>query len=214
MILKSVPRALVVCAFVLFSISVFPQVSDIRQQQNKQVANIGQPAYTRSDDPVIISVAEVGAARAEQPKSGNALITSSSVSLARLQPLLSAAIEQRLGSHYRWGSTGPNLFDCSGFVWSSFHSSGIEFERGSARTLWSRFEAPAPAENFKFGTLVFFTHQTHVGIVADEHGFYHASRHHGVVYAPFNDYWLKRIDGFRRVPMPASQPLTVVANTQ
>ena len=213
MILQFAPRALAVCAFALYSVSVFAQAPDIHQQQNKQAA-IGQPAYTRSDDPVIISVAEAGAVRPEEPKLGKALSTSSSLSLAKLQPLLSAAIEQRLGSHYRWGSTGPNLFDCSGFVWSTFHSSGIEFERGSARTLWSRFEAPKPEDNFKFGTLVFFTHQKHVGIVADEHGFYHASRHHGVVYAPFNDYWLKRIDGFRRVPMPASQPVSVVANTQ
>jgi cell wall-associated NlpC family hydrolase len=212
MILKFSPRALGVCAFALYSVSVFAQAPDIRQQQNKQSA-IGHPAYTRSDDPVIISVAEAGAVRAEEPKLGKAISTSSSLSLAKLQPLLSAAIEQRLGSHYRWGSTGPNLFDCSGFVWSTFHSSGIDFERGSARTLWSRFEAPAPEDNFKFGTLVFFTHQKHVGIVADEHGFYHASRHHGVVYAAFNDYWLKRIDGFRRVSMPASQPVSVVANT-
>jgi peptidoglycan endopeptidase LytE len=212
MILKFVPRALGVCAFALYSVSVFAQAPDIRQQQNKQSA-IGQPAFTRSDNPVIISTAEAGAVRAEEPKLGKALSISGSLSLAKLQPLLSAAIEQRLGSHYRWGSTGPNLFDCSGFVWSTFHSSGIEFERGSARTLWSRFEAPAPEDNFKFGTLVFFTHQKHVGIVADEHGFYHASRHHGVVYAAFNDYWLRRIDGFRRVPMPASQPVSVVANT-
>jgi cell wall-associated NlpC family hydrolase len=214
MILKLVPRALVVCAFALYSVSVFAQAPDIRQQQNKQLANISDPTFARSDDPVIISTAEAGSVRAEDTKLRKTLITSSSVSLARLQPLLSAAIEQRLGSPYRWGHEGPNVFDCSGFVWSTFHSSGIDFERGSARTLWSRFEAPTPEDNFKFGTLVFFTHQTHVGIVADEHGFYHASRHHGVVYAPFNDYWLKRIDGFRRVPLPAEQPHPVIANTQ
>jgi cell wall-associated NlpC family hydrolase len=211
MILKLIPRALVVCACTLFSLSVFAQVTANHQQPNKQMAQIGEPAFTRSDDPVIISMAEAGSARAEEPKAVKSLLTASSVSLARLQPMLSAAIEQRLGSPYRWGSEGPNLFDCSGFVWSTFHSAGIDFERGSARTLWARFEAPAPEENFKYGTLVFFTHQTHVGIVADEHGFYHASRHHGVIYAPFNDYWVKRIDGFRRVPLTAQQALPVVA---
>jgi len=213
MILKFIPRALVVCAFALCSISVFAQASNIRHQQNKQIANIGEPAYARGDDPVIISAAEAGSVRAEEPKLGKTLLSTlngSSVSLARLQPLLSAAIELRLGSPYRWGSTGPNVFDCSGFVWSTFRTAGIDFERASARTLWARFEAPAPEDNFKYGTLVFFTHQTHVGIVADEHGFYHASRHHGVIYAAFNDYWLSRIDGFRRVPLPAPQPLPVV----
>ncbi|MFN2530341.1 MAG: C40 family peptidase [Pyrinomonadaceae bacterium] len=122
-----------------------------------------------------------------------------------LQPLLLAAIDQRLGAPYSWGAEGPNAFDCSGFVWSIFQSAGITFERGSARTLWARFLAPPPDEQYKFGTLVFFSGLAHVGVVADEHGFYHASRHHGVVYAPFNDYWLSRVDGFRRVPLPTPQ---------
>ena len=212
MILKLIPRALIVCcAFALYSVSGFAQISDIRPHQIKQIAQVGEPAYAGSDDPVIISVAESGAARAsEERMPAKSLVTSSSLSLTRLQPLLSAAIEQRLGSPYRWGSTGPNVFDCSGFVWSSFQSAGIDFERASARTLWARFEAPAPEETFKYGTLVFFSHQTHIGIVADEKGFYHASRHHGVVYSPFSDYWVAKIDGFRRVPMPAQQPLPVV----
>ena len=118
----------------------------------------------------------------------------------KVEPLLMAAIDQRLGSRYRWGGTGPDRFDCSGFVWSIFQATGINFERASARNLFARFE-PAPVEEqFKFGTLVFFSGLTHVGVVADERGFYHASRRHGVIYSEFNEYWLKRIDGFRRVP--------------
>ena len=130
----------------------------------------------------------------------------SSTNFLHLQPALMAAIDQRLGARYRWGAEGPDRFDCSGFVWSIFNATGITFERGSARTLFSRFAAPAPEEQYKFGTLVFFSGLTHVGVVADEHGFYHASRRQGVIYSPFNEYWLKRIDGFRRVPLPA--PLT------
>lgn len=122
------------------------------------------------------------------------------IGFLRFEPLLLAAIDQRLGSRYRWGATGPDRFDCSGFVWSIFQATGIKFERASARNLFARFE-PAPIEEqFKFGTLVFFSNLTHVGVVADEHGFYHASRRHGVIYSEFNEYWLKRIDGFRRVP--------------
>jgi len=189
---------------------VVAEISDNRPQQIKQIAQIGEPAYAVNEDPVIISVAEGSARAVEERASGKNLVTSSSLSLARLQPLLSAAIELRLGSPYRWGSTGPNVFDCSGFVWSTFQSAGIDFERASARTLWARFEAPAPEDNFKYGTLVFFSHQTHVGIVADDKGFYHASRHHGVVYSPFSDYWVSRIDGFRRVPLPVHQTLPVV----
>jgi cell wall-associated NlpC family hydrolase len=119
---------------------------------------------------------------------------------AQFERQLSEAIHQRLGAHYHWGGTGTSGFDCSGFVWSSFQSAGLKFERASARVLWTRFAPAAEAEQFKFGNLVFFSRRTHVGIVADEHGFYHASRHHGVVYSTFDRYWLSRIDGFRRSP--------------
>ena len=126
--------------------------------------------------------------------------TSSSSGFIKFEPLLLTAIDQRLGSRYRWGATGPDRFDCSGFVWSIFQATGINFERASARNLFARFE-PAPVEEqFKFGTLVFFSGLKHVGVVADARGFYHASRRHGVIYSEFNEYWLKRIDGFRRVP--------------
>jgi cell wall-associated NlpC family hydrolase len=127
----------------------------------------------------------------------------SNTNFLNLQPALMSAIDQRLGARYRWGAEGPDRFDCSGFVWSIFNATGITFERGSARTLFARFAAPAPEEQFKFGTLVFFSGLKHIGVVADEHGFYHASRRQGVIYSPFNEYWLKRIDGFRRVPLPA-----------
>ena len=133
-------------------------------------------------------------------------INPSTSSFLNFEPQLLAAIDQRLGSRYRWGATGPNRFDCSGFVWSIFQATGISFERASARNLFARFE-PAPVEEqFKFGTLVFFSGLTHVGVVADERGFYHASRRHGVIYSEFSEYWLKRIDGFRRVPK--SLPIT------
>ena len=126
--------------------------------------------------------------------------SSSSAGFIKFEPLLMNAIDQRLGSRYRWGATGPDRFDCSGFVWSIFQASGINFERVSARNLFARFSAPPVEEQFKFGTLVFFSGLTHVGVVADAHGFYHASRRHGVVYQEFTEYWLKHIDGFRRVP--------------
>jgi cell wall-associated NlpC family hydrolase len=121
--------------------------------------------------------------------------------MLRFNSLLHTAIEERMGTPYSFGATGPYAFDCSGFVWSAFQEVGISFERGSARTLWARFAPATGAEESKFGTLVFFNGLNHIGIVADENGFYHASTSRGVVYSRFNDYWLDRIDGFRRIPM-------------
>lgn len=111
------------------------------------------------------------------------------------------AIEERLGTPYRMGTEGPNRYDCSGFVWSVFQQAGVAFERSSVRTFWHDFAPPTEDEKYKFGTLVFFNNLHHVGIVADENGFYHASTSRGVVYSRFDDYWTKRINGFRRVPM-------------
>jgi len=110
-------------------------------------------------------------------------------------------INARLGIPYLYGSTGPNRYDCSGFVWSVFNDAGISFERSSARTFWADFEPVTGDERFQFGTLVFFNGLGHVGIVADEKGFYHASSSKGITYSTFEGYWRKRIVGFRRVPL-------------
>ena len=123
------------------------------------------------------------------------------------QAQLLAAIESHVGASYRFNTTGPGTFDCSGLVWRSFQDIGINFQRGPARSYWAVFAAPPKEEQFKFGTLVFFSGLTHVGIVADEKGFYHSARHGGVMYSPFNDYWVSRIDGFRIVPREGIQPM-------
>lgn len=195
---KLFPYALVACfALGIFTASATAQTSETRQ---RQIAQIGEssPLPVPVDEPVIISLAsneDIKSARSSGQSWGN----------FQFRQLITAAIDERLGARYSWGATGPSAFDCSGFVWSTFRSAGIDFERGSARILWGRFSPPAPEEQYKFGNLVFFSGLAHVGIVADEHGFYHASRHHGVVYSPFNDYWLSRVDGFRKVPKPAQQ---------
>ena len=127
--------------------------------------------------------------------------------LGRFNVELLSAIESHLGASYRYNRTGPDSFDCSGFVWRAFQDAGVNFQRGPARSYWAMFAAPSKDEQFKFGTLVFFSGLKHIGIVADEKGFYHSARHGGVVYSPFNDYWLSRIDGFRRVPLDSTTPL-------
>ena len=190
---KLFPYALAASFALVLPLTAAAQIGEARQPLVKPVLKTYTPPIVEKE-PVIISLAS-----AEEIKASKPLV--SKTGGLQYQQLLSSAIEVRLGSPYRWGGTGPSSFDCSGFVWSIYQSAGLGFERASARTLWSRFAAPDPEEQYKFGTLVFFSNLAHVGIVADENGFYHASRHHGVVYSPFNEYWLKRIDGFRKVPV-------------
>lgn len=111
------------------------------------------------------------------------------------------SIQSKLGIPYLYGSTGPNRYDCSGFVWTVFQESGVDFLRSSARTHWSEFEPVTGDDRYKFGTLVFFNGLGHMGIVVDENGFYHASSSKGITYSKFKGYWEKRIVGFRRIPI-------------
>ena len=190
-------------ALAVFTNSAFAQT---RPRVTAQGGDVNEVACSPDDLALAAAVSDSKPAWESKPKPTIDLApstTPSSSGFLKFESQLMAAIDQRLGSPYRWGATGPNRFDCSGFVWSIYQATGINFERASARNLFARFE-PAPVEEqFKFGTLVFFSGLKHVGVVADEHGFYHASRHHGVIYSEFNEYWLKRIDGFRRVPLTA-----------
>lgn len=124
---------------------------------------------------------------------------------AAFQQRMFSSIQGKLGIPYRYGSEGPNTYDCSSFVWKVFLEAGIPFQRSSARAYWSQFEPVYGDDRFKFGTLVFLNRLGHVGIVADENGFYHASTSKGIMYSPFKGYWQNRIVGFRRIPIDTNQ---------
>lgn len=145
-----------------------------------------EPVTNNSSKAMATSVAAMSAA-------GKALYSSATSSR------LDQAIKSRYGIRYRYGSSGPSTYDCSGFVWAAFQDAGIYFTRSSARTLWSQSEPVYGDERFKFGTLVFLNGLGHMGIVADENGFYHASSSKGITYSPFKGYWANRVVGFRKL---------------
>lgn len=182
--------SLCVMAVCLLSVTA-TSAQTITRQTSSATTAVASPRL--ETDPVIISTANVPA---------ESTLLSAKAGVPQVERLMMAAIDNRLGAPYIYGSTGPRGYDCSGFVWSVFQSAGINFWRGSARTLWARFEPATSEEKTQFGTLVFFNGLSHVGIVVDDKGFYHSSRSYGVIYSPFNKYWTSRIDGFRRVPLP------------
>ena len=200
---KLFPRVLV--AFFTLAIWSSTALAQTRPRVTAPSGDVNEISCSPDEMAVLETAVEAKPAWEVKPKPTISLgpsIASPNSGFINFEPLLMNAIDQRLGAPYRWGATGPDRFDCSGFVWSIFQASGISFERVSARHLFARF-APAPEEEqFKFGTLVCFSGLTHVGVFADEKGFYHASRRHGVIYSEFTEYWSKRIDGFRRVPLP------------
>lgn len=130
----------------------------------------------------------------------NSMLNSRLIYSTTLNQRMMFSIQAKMGIPYLMGTEGPNRFDCSGFIWKVFQEAGISFTRSSARTYWDEFEPVYGEDRFKFGTLVFLNRLGHVGIVADENGFYHASSSKGITYSPFKGYWEKRIVGFRRIP--------------
>ncbi len=194
------PVLCIASLFTLLTASVFAQT--IEASRERHAANV------LTNDIVVLPALPPKLAptldKARSPLISRATPKIKPPSLQRFERLLSSAIEMRLGTPYRMGATGPNRFDCSGFVWSVFQEVGVTFERSSAYSLWQMFAPARENEQQEFGTLVFFNNLHHVGIVADDKGFYHASTSRGVTYSLFEGYWKKRIVGFRRVPPNAN----------
>jgi len=191
------PRLLVACFAFCVTASVVAQSGEADSRQTR--ATLDANAATRLETD--ISTPPLNEERRPRMIGLVPVPPAAPMVTGRFDRLLLSAIQSHLGSPYHYTGTGPDSFDCSGFVWRTFQEAGFDFSRGPARSYWATFAPPSREEQYKFGTLVFFGGLAHVGIVADEHGFYHSSRHHGVIYSPFNDYWLSRIDGFRRVPV-------------
>ena len=200
---KLIPRMCAACTL-LGLLAATSAAQDMRPRIATTTATDARGTFRLENEPAIVSLAP-------EEDFSTAESSAPSLRLSGLKLSLMNAIDARLGTPYRLGSEGPWSFDCSGFVWSVFQQAGIDFERGSARTLWSRFAPASDEEKFKFGTLVFFNNLNHVGIVADEGGFFHASSSRGVVYSPFNEYWTRRIVGFRRVPLSELEAAKVAA---
>ena len=87
--------------------------------------------------------------------------------------------QTKLGSTYVWGATGPNVFDCSGFVRFVFQNAAdISLPRVSSDQ--ATYKPRISSMNMKKGDLVFFETTgrgqiSHVGIYMGDSQFIHAS---------------------------------------
>jgi cell wall-associated NlpC family hydrolase len=208
------PRLLIVSATLFFTGAAIAQSSEAEPRQTNPPANVNGSIRLETE-PIIVSAIEERRPRMVTPNASTPASIAPTINLtSRFDQSLMTAMQSHLGASYHFNRTGPDEFDCSGFVWRAFQDVGLNFQRGPARSYWATMPAPPQGEQFKFGNLVFFGNLSHVGIVVDEKGFYHSARHGGVMYSPFNEYWLSRIDGFRRVsadvvtPAAAAKPRT------
>ena len=184
---------------------------DIGRQKHSNPALTNQSPLSR---PILTNKVDVVSPEAKplikktgssSPVNMTSAVLARSVYNSSVSSALMRGIQARYGIPYLYGSTGPNRYDCSGFVWSVFHDAGIDFERTSVKSLWQQSVPVSGDERYKFGTLVFFNSLGHIGIVADENGFYQASSSKGITYSKFEGYWEKRIVGFRRLSVPVTK---------
>lgn len=117
-----------------------------------------------------------------------------------------------LGTRYRYGSTGPKTFDCSGFIGHVFKQEGIELPRTSG--MQYREGEKVGRDEIRPGDLMFFSSPRsgrgkvgHVAMVVEVNEndnsltFIHASSSKGVSYQKFPDggYYSRHYIGAKRV---------------
>lgn len=113
--------------------------------------------------------------------------------------------QKHLGKPYVFGASGPNSFDCSGFVSYVLNQSGVaSVGRSTAQGLFN-MSTPVSRENAQPGDLIFFTGTysagtpvTHVGIYIGNGQMIHAGD--PVQYANINTpYWTEHFYAFGRI---------------
>lgn len=115
-----------------------------------------------------------------------------------VEDLLKVAL-LKTGSKYVWGMRGPNVFDCSGFVYWCLNQVGVNV---SYMTTYSwrfstQFERVEKFDDLQVGDLIVIN--GHMGIVADNQTVVDASSSNGcVVHRNLDDWWRQRfMIGFR-----------------
>lgn len=109
-----------------------------------------------------------------------------------------------LGCKYRYGSSGPNAFDCSGFTKFIYGKFGIELPRSSSAQ--ASVGTKVSRDELQIGDLLIFSNTyrkgpSHTGIYLGNSKFIHASTSSkGVIISDLNsDYYRKHFSYGRRV---------------
>jgi lipoprotein Spr len=137
------------------------------------------------------------------PDLNNRPDTVASLDTTRADGALWESIEKRLGAPYRYGRSGEDAFDCSGFVMVVMREA---FDLALPRSTVDQYAEgrPVARSNLRDGDLVFFVTRgnrvSHVGVYVGDDRFAHASTKRGVIVSSLDEgYYAKRYLGARRV---------------
>lgn len=116
-----------------------------------------------------------------------------------------------LGKHYRYGATGPDRFDCTGFTGYVYNKFGIQLKRSSKEQATDGREVSGSLKNLQKGDLLVFGSRRnkkvigHIGIFiemdssGDNFTFIHACNRGVIISSLSETYYSERFLGARRV---------------
>ncbi|WP_281883771.1 C40 family peptidase [Paenibacillus sp. YYML68] len=125
-----------------------------------------------------------------------------SVGSAWAETPLSAAVNDGLGSPYKWAGTTTKGFDCSGYTSWVFAKFNIQLPHSSKSQ--AQLGTHVDKNDLRPGDLVFFNTDgrgiSHVGVYVGDGKFYHSATNEGVVITKLSDsYYVKRYVTARRI---------------
>jgi len=130
-----------------------------------------------SAEPAPAPAAPIALAVAPAAGSAHSFVDSAAPALSPAAATRAAALDfamSKIGSPYRYGSSGPNAFDCSGLVSWAFKQAGTSLPRTSQAQ--SGVGTPVSRADLQPGDLVFFYKPvSHVGIYIGNNKIVHAS---------------------------------------
>lgn len=110
----------------------------------------------------------------------------------------------KIGADYVFGAAGPNVFDCSGFVYWVCKQKGATFGRTNAagfHNMFTKVDDPVP------GDIIFFSNTykagiSHIGIWMGNNEFIHTANNNDKleINTLDNSYWKSKFTDIRRIP--------------
>ena len=139
-------------------------------------------AMDGDDKKIVLTIAKAGGSIGKTIPKKKKTLNRTRASSATVEALIEHA-KSKVGSSYVYGATGPDHFDCSGFVYYLYKSEGIVIPRTSKAQ--SESGNPLSRDQLRKGDMVFFDtfnrgHVNHSGLYLGGGRFIHASS--GKVY--------------------------------
>lgn len=169
-------------------------VADFQREYDIQVDGMAGPETIKTINLVLMDIIDNPL---KQPSRSGSFINSIGESIAK-------TAKEYLGSAYRHGGSGPNSFDCSGFVKFIYEKYGIELPRSSSDQ--ASVGTKVGKDELQVGDILVFSNTyrsgpSHTGIYLGNNKFIHAStRSKGVIISDLNSsYYKKHFSYGRRV---------------